>query len=265
MGFQLIFPLVFATLMLLLFAFIFRQVFLLLISPILSLVGLIMFLSTGGISLIVNLLSGNFQFDWNKSIIFGLYFLLIGTAMFIAGLIIVQADKRKMKALAEKRQPLLLKILTAESLIEATLKDDPPLYAFARDNSPIQIPLTSVRIQSTGAEDIPIQTHSQYVVSSYDVLALIFPEDIFQISSGYPGTELIVKRYKMCKHVLQGVFYCGNYAMEGKRMTLSGIPEHPMILTDVRIQSRNPKSRWDGLRASLVLVNTRWLEGHEPR
>lgn len=263
MEFQLIFQLVFVTLMFLLFAFIFRQVFLLLIGPILFLVGLIIFLSSGGISLIVNLLSGNFQFGWNKGIIFSLYFLIIGTAMFISGIIVARAYNRKMKTLAEKRLPLVLKILTADSLIEGTLKDDPPLYAFARD--PIQIPLTSVRIQPTGAEDIPVQTYSQYVVSSYDVLALIFPEDIFQIYAGYPGTELIVKRYKMCKHALQGVFYCGNYAMEGKRMSLSGIPEHPMILTDVHIQSRNPKSYWDGLKASLVLVNTRWLEGHEPR
>ncbi len=159
--------------------------------------------------------------------------------------------------------PLVLQVLTTEYLIEGTLEDDPPLYSFAEPEYSIQIPLTSAQIQPTGPGDIPLRTSIQYVVSSYDVVALIWQSEITQIS-GYKGMEPIAIRRKMSKNVLSGVFYVGPYVMEGKRMSMmANVPEHPMLLADVHIASRVPEARWGGLLAPCALVNTRWLEGQE--
>ena len=159
----------------------------------------------------------------------------------------------------KKRLSFALQVLTAEYLIEGTFESDLSLQYFSRHDQLVLLPLTSVQIQTTGPVDIPTRTCTQFVVAGGNVVALIPRIEITQMAE----YEMM---WKLNKNPLLGVFHVGAYVMEGKLMLqVADFFENPMLMVDVHIASRVPGARWGGLHAPFALVNTRLLDGYEPR
>ena len=162
----------------------------------------------------------------------------------------------------KKKQPSpssVLQVLTAAHLVEGTFEGDSPLLYFSKHDQLVLLPLTSVQIQATGPVDLPTRTCAKFVVVGCNVVALIPRVEITQIAE----YEMI---RKLNKNPLPGVFYIGPYVIEGKLMLqIADLFENPMFMVDVHITSRVPGARWGGLDAPFASVNTRLLDGYEPR
>ncbi|MDX9953702.1 MAG: hypothetical protein RBT75_06390 [Anaerolineae bacterium] len=154
--------------------------------------------------------------------------------------------------------PYVLQVLTPESLIEGTVEGYSTLYLAGEAASIPPLLLTSVRIQTTGAADIPAQTCAQLLVFGINAVALI-PRVEFTQMAEHEVWTLYMKPFP-------GVLHVGPYVIQGKmNLRAENHFEKQIPIFDVRIASRIPGSRLRELFAPFALINFHWLRGWEPQ
>jgi len=154
--------------------------------------------------------------------------------------------------------PFTLQVLTTEFLIDGTVEGDTSLYFAGQDTSIPPLQLTSVKIQTTGSVEIPIQTCAHFLVMGINVVALIPRMEVTQMAE--------YEFWTLGKKPFLGVLHVGPYEMQGKLMLLAENHfERQIPIFDVRIASRVPGAHLGELFAPFALVNFHWLYGYEPQ
>ena len=153
--------------------------------------------------------------------------------------------------------PFTLQVLTTEFLIDGTIAGDTSLYLTGQDTDIPPFQLTSVKIQTTGPAEIPIQTCAQFAVIGFNTVALIPRMDVTQMD--------LYEFWTLGKKPFLGVLHVGPYVMQGKLMLIAENHfERQTPIFDVRITSRVPGAHLSELIAPFALVNFHWLYGYEP-
>ncbi|MEM5776017.1 MAG: hypothetical protein AAGU05_13530 [Anaerolineaceae bacterium] len=154
--------------------------------------------------------------------------------------------------------PYVLRVLTAEYLVEGTVKGD-TFLSFATDEQ-IHTPIhfTSARITHTRSAQSSVITYPELYLKTNQALIYI------------PDTDYVLlpqnRTWQQFKTPLTGDFYIGPYRLNGRLMTMDRFMfNDEMPVLDVRISSPPAGAGWQDLYAPMAVINANklhaWSEG----